>query len=192
MAAPLPQRMTADEYLAAERKAEFKSEFWLGQVYAMAGAVRRHSLVCGNLSRFLQTRLDGRPCEVYGSDMKVGMAKKRGYAYPDMTVVCGEPQFYDDVEDVLTNPTAIFEVLSDSTRAFDFAGKFEEYQRLDSLRHYVLVEPKRRLVIHYERGETGKWIYGPLSGAHDVLRMLDIELPLTEIYHQVELEVEVE
>ena len=192
MAAPLPQQITADEYLAAERKAEFKSEFWLGQVYAMAGAVERHSDICSNLSLFLQTRLAGRPCKLHGSDMKVGATKKRGFAYPDVTVVCGERRFYDDTCDVLTNPTAIFEVLSDSTRAFDFAGKFEEYQRLDSLRHYVLIEPKRRLVIHYERGETGKWIYGPLSGEHDVLRMLDIELPLREIYHQVELEVELE
>ena len=192
MAAPIPQRMTAEEYLAAERQAPFKSEFWLGHVYAMAGAVERHSDVCSNLSRFLQNRLAGRPCKVHGSDMKVGATKKRGFAYPDVTVVCGERQFYDDTRDVLTNPTAIFEVLSDSTREFDMAGKFREYQRLESLQHYVLVEPKRRLVIHYERGETGKWIYGPLSGEHDVLRMLDIELPLSEIYHQVELEVEVE
>ena len=192
MAAPLPQRITADEYLAAERKAEFKSEFWLGQVYAMAGAVERHSDICSNLSLFLQTRLAGRPCKLHGSDMKVGATKKRGFAYPDVTVVCGERRFYDDTCDVLTNPTAIFEVLSDSTRAFDFAGKFEEYQRLDSLRHYVLIEPKRRSVTHYERGGQGQWIYRLLTAEADVLRLLDIELPLAEIYHQVELDPDVE
>ena len=192
MAAPIPQRMTADEYLAAEREAEFKSEFWLGQVYAMAGAVERHSDVCSNLSRFLQTRLAGRPCKVHGSDMKVGATKKRGFAYPDVTVVCGERRFYDDTRDVLTNPTAIFEVLSDSTRAFDFAGKFREYQRLESLQHYVLIEPRQRSVTHYERGAQGQWIYVLLTAESDVLRMLDIELPLAEIYHQVELEPDVE
>ena len=192
MAAPIPQRMTAEEYLAAERQAPFKSEFWLGQVYAMAGAVERHELICSNLSRFLQNRLDGRPCQVFGSNMKVGATKKRGFAYPDVTVTCGELRFYDDTRDVLTNPTAIFEVLSDSTREFDMAGKFREYQRLESLLHYVLIEPRQRSVTHYERGAQGQWIYVLLSREADVLRLLDIELPLAEIYHQVELEPEVE
>ena len=184
--------MTVEDYLAAERLAEFKSEFWLGQVYAMAGAVERHELICSNLSRFLQVRLEGRPCQVFGSNMKVGATKKRGFAYPDATVVCGERQFYDATRDVLTNPAAIFEVLSDSTRAFDYAGKFEEYQRLDSLRHYVLIEPQRRSVTHCERGAQGQWIYVLLTREADVLRLLDIELPLAEIYNQVELEPEVE
>ncbi len=184
--------MTADEYLAAERKAEFKSEFWLGQVYAMAGAVERHEKLCSNLSRFLQNRLDGRPCQVFGSNMKVGATKKRGFAYPDVTVTCGELQFYDDTRDVLTNPTAIFEVLSDSTREFDFAGKFREYQRLESLQHYVLIEPRQRSVTHYARGTEGQWIYLLLTAEADVLRLLDIELPLAEIYHQVELEPDLE
>ena len=192
MAAPIPQRMTADEYLAAERQAQFKSEFWLGQVYAMAGAVERHERVCSNLSRFLQNRLDGRPCQVFGSNMKVGATKKRGFAYPDVTVTCGELRFYDDTRDVLTNPTAIFKVLSDSTCEFDMAGKFREYQRLESLQHYVLIEPRQRSVTHYERGAHGQWIYLLLTAEADVLRMLDIELPLAEIYSQVELEPDVE
>ena len=192
MAAPIPQRITADEYLAAERKAEFKSEFWLGQVYAMAGAVERHERVCSNLSRFLQNRLDGRPCQVFGSNMKVGATKKRGFAYPDVTVTCGELRFYDDTRDVLTNPTAIFEVLSDSTREFDMAGKFREYQRLESLQHYVLIEPRQRSVTHYARGAQGQWIYVLLTAEGDVLRLLDIEVPLAEIYHQVELDPDLE
>ena len=189
-AAPIPQRMTADEYLAAERLAPFRSEFWMGQVYAMSGAVSRHGEVASNLSRFLQNRLDGRPCRVYGSDIKVGTTKKRGFAYPDLTVVCGERRFLDEVKDVLTNPNAIFEVLSDSTRAFDLDGKFKEYQRLESLAHYVLIEPARREVMHYERGAAGAWIYRLLTGEHDAVHLLDIELPLNEIYHRVDLEPE--
>ena len=192
MAAPIPQRKTADDNLAAERKAEIKSEFWLGQVYAMAGTVERHSDICSNLSRFLQNRLAGRPCKVHGSDMKVGAKKKRGFAYPDVTVVCGELRFYDETRDVLTNPTAIFEVLSDSTREFDMAGKFREYQRLESLQHYILIEPRQRSVTHYARGAPGQWIYLLLTAEGDVLRLLDIELPLAEIYHQVELDPDLE
>lgn len=190
MAAPTLKRITAEEYLEAERKAEFRSEFWLGYVYAMAGGTANHSEICSNLSRFLQNRLDGRPCKIYGSDMKVGVTKKRGFSYPDITVASSERQFYDKVCDVLMNPTAIFEVLSDSTRALDLGRKFEEYRKLESLRHYVLVEPNRRLVTHYKLSESGQWILDPLTAENDVVKLLDIELPLTEIYHQVELDPE--
>jgi Uma2 family endonuclease len=184
--------MTAEEYLEAERKAEFNSEFWPGQVYGMAGAVERHGQICSNLVRFLQNRLDGRPCQVFGSNMKVGVTKKRGFAYPDVTVTCGERRYFDSVRDVLTNPGVIFEVVSDSTRAFDLGRKFEEYQRLESLRHYVLVEPNRRSVTHIKRNDAGEWIYDHKSGAADVIKLLDIELPPSEIYLQVELEPEPE
>ena len=190
MAVPTPKRITAEEYLEAERKAPFKSEFWLGQVYAMAGGTERHSLVCSNLSRFIQNRLEGRPCQVHGSDLKVGSAKKRGFAYPDLSVVCGQPVFYDSTEDVLMNPTAVFEVLSDSTRAYDELEKFEEYQRLPSLRHYVLIDPRRTSVTHYKLTDSGEWLYLHYAAENHVLKLLDIDLPLTEIYHQVELDPE--
>ena len=158
----------------------------------MAGVVEQHADVCSNLIQFLKNRLSGRSCKVFGSDMKVGTSKKRGFAYPDVTVTCGERRFYDDTRDVLMNPTAIFEVLSDSARAFDLSGKFVEYQRLESLRHYVLIEPKKRSVYCHERGDSGTWSYRALTQEQDVLHLLDIDLPLTEIYHQVELDPEVE
>ena len=186
----MAKRMTAEEYLAAERAAEFKSEFWLGQVSAMAGGIERHAEICQNLARFLGNRLAGKPCKVYGSDMKVGLAKKRGFSYPDVSVTCGERKFYDAVRDVLTNPTAIFEVLSDSTRAFDLGRKFEEYQRLGSLRHYFLVETERRSVAHYQLSDSGHWIYERWSGAEDVLKLLGVELPLAEVYDQIDFEPE--
>ena len=191
MAAPTPKRITAEEYLEAERKAEFRSEFWLGHVYAMAGGTHRHSDICSNLNRFLQNRLAGRSCKVQGSDMKVGLTKKRGFSYPDISITCGERRFFDNIGDVLTNPMAIFEVLSDSTRAFDLGRKFEEYRKLQSLRHYVLVETNRRSITHYQLDESGLWsIVQDLTAENDVLKLLDIELPLTEIYHQIELDPE--
>lgn len=192
MAAPIAQRITASEYLAAERAATSRSEYWHGEVFAMSGAVRRYVLVAGNLNRFLQIRLDGKPCEVYGPDMKVGATKKRGFAYPDLSIVRGEPLFLDATEDVLTNPTAIFEVLSESTREFDQGKKFEEYQRLPSLQHYVLIEPERCLVQHYARAEAATWIYSLLTSPEDRLHLLDIDLPLLEIYHRIEMEPEPE
>lgn len=182
--------MTAEEYLEAERQAEFRSEFWLGRVYAGEGGNDRHASICSNLNCFLANRLDGRPCRIYGCNMRVGLAEKRGFSYPDLSIVCGERKFYDNTRDVLTNPTAIFEVLSDSTRGFNEIEKFEEYQRLPSLRHYVMIDPRRRSVTHYKPADSREWRYLHLTAENDVLKLLDIELPLTEIYHQVELDPE--
>lgn len=156
----------------------------------MAGGTENHESICSNLSRFVQNRLDGKPCRVFTSNMKVGVVtKKRGFAYPDLAIVCGERQFYDNVRDVLMNPAVIFEVLSSSTRAFDQGGKFEEYGRLESLRHYVLVEQSRRMVIHYERVTGNRWTYEPLVEPGDSLKLavIGIELPLAEIYRDIEL-----
>ena len=188
MSAPIAKKLTPDEYLALERVASSKSEYWHGQVFAMAGSTENHDLICSNLSRFIQNRLAGSPCRVFSSNMKVGATKKSGFAYPDLTVACGERHFYDDVRDVLTNPAVLFEVLSDSTRAFDQGEKFREYQRLDSVRHYVVVEQSRREVAHYERSDGNRWTYELLDAPEASLRLeaLGIDLPLAEIYHEIE------
>ncbi|MBL8229201.1 MAG: Uma2 family endonuclease [Bryobacterales bacterium] len=188
MAVPLPTRITPEQYLELERTATVRHEYWLGEIVAMSGATFAHELICSNLSRFTQNRLGERDCQVVGSNMKVGVTKKRGFAHPDVTIVCGEPHFYDDVQDVLMNPVVVFEVLSDSTRHLDVGPKLGEYQRLESLRHYVTVEQKIRFVNHWERVDN-RWVFETLDEEQHVLRLsaIDIELPLTEIYRRVAL-----
>jgi Uma2 family endonuclease len=188
MAVPLP-RLSPEEYLERERKAQCKSEYWHGQVFAMSGAVARHVQICTNLTYCIESQLRNSPCHVFGSDMKVGITKKKGFSYPDLSVVCGKPEFFDAVEDVLTNPVVIFEVLSDSTRDFDLGTKFLEYKRLPSLKHYVTVEQRTRFVGHNERQSDGSWRNEDLTGENDILRLtaIGVELPLTEIYHRIEL-----
>lgn len=188
MAVPLP-RLSPEEYLERERKAEFKSEYWHGQVFAMSGAVARHVRIGTNLTIAIGNLLRDARCEIFGSDMKVGITKKKGFSYPDLSIVCGEPQFFDAVEDVLTNPVVIFEVLSDSTRDFDLGTKFREYRRLPSLKHYVTIEQQFRHVSHSTRQADGTWLTEDLTDEHHVLRLtaIGIELPLTEIYHRVDV-----
>jgi Uma2 family endonuclease len=183
------QKLTLDDYLVLERAAFERSEYWRGETHHMPGMTERHNLLCGNLSYFLQTRLDGTGSRVFTSNMKVGIGHGRAFAYPDLSVTRGDRFFYDKVRDVLTNPTVIFEVLSDSTRSFDQGEKFLEYQRLDSLRHYVLIEQSERLVIHYERSSEGRWTYEALTGPGVAVNLtaLGIELPLDEIYHEITL-----
>ena len=141
--------LTPEEYLARERRAETKSEYLRGEVFAMAGASRAHNLIASNAAGELRQQLRDRPCEVYPSDMRVKVSPSGLYTYPDVTVVCGEPQFEDAEVDTLLNPKVLVEVLSPSTADYDRGGKFTHYRRLPSLQEYVLISQDRPLVEHY-------------------------------------------
>jgi len=123
-------RLTPEQYLALERKAETKSEFYNGEMFAMSGASRWHNLITGNVLAELHPLLKNRPWTIYPSDMRVKVSPAGLYTYPDVTVVCGEAQFEDQHFDTLLNPTLIVEVLSKTTAAYDQGEKFEQYRKL--------------------------------------------------------------
>jgi len=181
-------RYTPEQYLGLERKAEFKSEYHDGYITAMAGASREHNLITGNLVRELGLQFKNRPCEVYGSDMRVLVSPTGLYTYPDVVAVCEEPRFEDDEVDTLLNPTMIVEVQSASTESYDRGKKFGHYRRLDSLREYVLVAQDEVRVERYTR-RGDDWVLTELNRLEDTLRLASIgcEVSLREIYAKVEL-----
>lgn len=184
----VPQRLiTPDEYLRMERAAETKSEYVDGVVYAMAGARDEHNLIAIGLSSFLRYNLPSH-CRPYQTDMKVRIRKRARYFYPDVTVVCGPSEFEDGHRDVLLNPLIVVEVLSDSTERYDRGLKFNSYQTIESLQQYVLVSTDRYLVEDFRRGE-GQWLYTPAEGLDATLTLpaVNLEIPLREIYYQVNL-----
>lgn len=172
--------LSPEEYLALERKAEYKSEYLDGEIFAMAGGSERHNLIVANIIAGLHSQLFGTPCRVYPSDLKVRAAKPRFFFYPDVSVVCGETKFHDERQDIVLNPVVIFEILSEATAAFDRGKKFQDYQQLDTLSEYVLVSQDDVLVEYYVRQENDSWIYKKLSG-------LDATLMLPSIKCQLEL-----
>ncbi len=123
-------KFTAAQYLALERKADFKSEYYNGYIVAMAGASREHSLIVSNVSRQIGNQLEDRPCEVHITDMRVRVSPTGLYTYPDVLAVCGEAEFEDDELDTLLNPTMIVEVLSPTTESYDRGDKFMQYREL--------------------------------------------------------------
>lgn len=179
--------LTPDQYLEIERQAEYKSEYHSGQMFAMAGASREHNLIIASIVRRLGNLLDGRPCETYPSDMRVLVSATGLYTYPDVSVVCGEPEFADARGDVLLNPLIIVEVLSPSTEPYDRGAKFALYQRLPSLQEYVLVSQDKPQVERYARQLDGRWLYELLEGLEVsvALEALDVILPLGEIFDRV-------
>jgi Uma2 family endonuclease len=188
MALPLP-KLTPEQYLAIEREAEYKSEYFNGEMYAMAGGSRAHSKLSMRLARILMDHLDGSNCEVYGSDMKVRTDPRGLYAYPDVTVACGEPS--NDQSDVLTKPKLIVEVLSNSTESKDRGFKFQEYKKITSLEEYVLVSQSEPLIERFSSAPGGVWSGHAEARGLDatlVLESLGLEIPLAEIYRDIEFD----
>jgi Uma2 family endonuclease len=180
-------RYTPEQYLAIERKADFKSEYDRGFITAMAGASDQHNAISVNMSRELSVRFKNRPCRVYASEMRLCVNKTGLYTYPDVMAVCGERQFLDGKTDTLLNPTLVVEVLSDSTESYDRGRKFDHYRQLESLREYVMIAQDEVKVERYTR-QGDDWILTVFSKLDDILRLasIDCEIPLREIYDKVE------
>jgi Uma2 family endonuclease len=179
--------LTPEEYLEIERKAERKSEYYGGQMFAMAGASRRHSIIVTNIAGSLWQQLKGKPCEVHTNDLRVRVTPTGLYTYPDVVVVCGAPKFADDQKDTLLNPTVIIEVLSDSTRDYDRGWKFEQYRALPSLTEYLTVDQAGPHVERYRRQPDG-WLLTEYRELHQTVELASIacELKLAEIYEKVD------
>ncbi|MGH8479972.1 MAG: Uma2 family endonuclease [Gammaproteobacteria bacterium] len=171
-------------YLALERAAAFKSEFHDGHIYAMTGASREHNLVSVNICRELSLRLKDQPCEAYINDMRVRAAEN--YFYPDVVVVCGQPEFEDEQLDSLLNPSLLIEVLSPSTEAYDRGGKFARYRKIPSVREYLLVsQDQARIERYVRRGDH--WLMTEAVGLDGsmVLETVECTLALREVYDKV-------
>lgn len=179
-------RFTPEQYLAMERKAEHKSEYWNGEIVAMAGGSKQHSLISVNVSGELRARLKDKPYLTYSSDLRVQVNPAR-YLYPDVSVVCGEPEFAGEEGDMLTNPTVLVEVLSPSTEDKDRGIKFIFYRQIPTLTDYVMVSQDEPHVEHYARQEEERWLLTDLRGPDAALRLPSIgcELPLSEVYARV-------
>ena len=179
--------ITPERYLELEERSEVKHEYYRGELFAMAGATREHILIVTNTSRMLGNQLEDRPCEVYQSEMRVRVDATGLYTYPDVVVVCGPPRFTSAKKTTLLNPTVAVEVLSPSTELYDRTTKKDHYQRIASLREYVLVSQDRVRVDHLAL-EDGKWIATSWTDLGDVVRLdsIDCVLPLAKIYAKVE------
>ena len=179
--------VTEADYLTREAAADFKSEFWYGRIYAMAGTAEPHVSINTNLFRFVDPQLDGTECRVYGKDVQVRTSPEGLLTYPDLTVVCGERQFLPRKLAVLLNPTALFEILSDSTAKADRGGKWQAYQEIESLRDYVLIAQNEPRIEHFARQEDGRWLYQSVIGLNASLTLsgVPVTLHLAEIYRNV-------
>lgn len=183
-----PKLFTSAEYLEFERQSEVKHELIDGEIFEMAGAVRKHNRISTNVLRLLDNQLLERECNVYGSDMRVKITSTGKYTYPDIVAVCGEEEFEDETQDTLINPQLIIEILSNSTEGYDRGAKFEYYQTIESFTEYVLITQEPFRVEQYVRKDKNEWTYFEFRQPEDILKLksIDCEISLQNIYHKIQ------
>jgi Uma2 family endonuclease len=178
--------LTPEEYLKLEETSPIKHEYIDGQAYAMAGTTDTHNTIALNLASLIRNHLRGTDCRIYFADIKAKIEKRNRFYYPDLLVTC-------DPKDRETStykrfPKLIIEILSDSTEAFDRGDKFNDYQTLDSLQEYVLVDSKQQRVETYQRDTAGRWLYQSHTPINQniPLQSLDLNLDFIALYEDVE------
>ena len=187
---PAQRRFTVEEYFRIERDSTEKHEYRDGEIVSMAGGTVAHSRIIANCIQTLGNRLRGGPCAPFESNLRVRIARRTLYSYPDVPVICGPPELDpDDTRgETVTNPRLVVEVLSPSTESYDRRTKFDRYRQLESFREYVLVSQDMPRVETFFRHDDGTWVFAVATGPDAVIRLssLGIDLPLAEVYAGVE------
>lgn len=190
---------STEEYLEFERKSSQRHEFLDGEILAMAGESKNHSTINANLTAEIVYKLKGKNCQAFSPNMKVRSGhyfkqKKNAkglFSYPDLVVVCGEPEFLDETGDVLLNPKVIFEVMSPSTEAFDRGEKFSRYRAWnETLTDYVLIWQDIPVVEHFQRQDNNHWLLSIIEGLENTLELtsIDCSIKLSDIYDRINFE----
>lgn len=179
--------LTPEEYLAWEEKQTERHEFLNGRIWNMSGGSWSHNRIISSMVRELWRAIEGRSCHVLSNSQRVEVAEGN-YFYPDLLVVCGNPQL--GRQEAITNPLVVVEVLSPTTSLHYRTTKLRQYQTLESLQEYVLVHQESAVVEQLERSTDGRWMYSVIVGVEASLPLnsLGVELPLSRIYEDIPLQ----
>ena len=190
---PVLRRFTPEEYLQLERASISKNEYVDGLIYAMAGGTMEHARIVKNVDRALERQLEGGTCETGSADFKIAISDSGPYFYPDLSVICGEPELLAGGRDGAKNPVVVVEVLSKSTRKYDRDTKAVLYKEIPSIRHILLISQYSLAVEHQVRGRSGRWNAETFTGRASTVKLSAIgaELTLSAIYNKLLLPLKV-
>jgi Uma2 family endonuclease len=177
-----------EQYLALERAAQQKHEYFNGEIFALAGASERHNLIVVNLVAAIHAQLKGTACKVYSNDMRLKVSATGLYTYPDIVALCEEARFDDEQRDTLINPSLIIEVLSTPTESYDRGEKFAHYRRIESLAEYLLISQDKYRVEHYVRQADNQWLMSEASKLEERIELPSIKcsLLLSDVYEKTQ------
>lgn len=188
MGAPEIKYFTEKEYLDSERLALDKHEFYKGDIFAMSGASISHNIIAMNCYIDLGTKLKGKNCMPFGSDLRIHIPKNTLYTYPDISIICGEIEKTDDKFDTVTNPSVIIEILSESTKNYDKGGKFTLYRDIESLKEYILIDSEAVMVEKFIKNSDNSWQLTEYKKMeeHFTIETVAIQIELTTVYQGVQ------
>jgi Uma2 family endonuclease len=180
--------VTPEEYLELELEAEYKSEYFNGEIFAIARPSARHTWIVTNVSGGFWQQLKGKPCRVASNELRLRVTPTGLYTYPDVMVICGNVEVAAEQNDTVLNPVVIVEVLSKSTQDYDRGQKFEHYRTLPSLIDYLTVAQDRPHVVHYTRQSEHSWLLEEFAdlGQSIPLPSIGCVLPLAEVYDKID------
>ncbi len=177
-----------EEYLNTEQQAEFKSEYYAGEIYPMAGGTINHNRIAGNTYFALKMALKGKLFEIFIGDVKLHIPAAQTFTYPDILVIQGNPEYYQNRRDTVCNAQLIIEVLSDSTKDYDRAGKFEIYRKLPDLQDYILISQDKIHIEHFVKQAPQQWLLTEYNDLTDILNIAQLNetLAVVDVYDKVD------
>jgi Uma2 family endonuclease len=174
--------MTSAEFLSWEREQPERHEFFAGEVFLMAGGSPRHNALVASVTAALFSAHRHGVCRVLSADQRIGLPGGNDYVYADVSVVCGPMRLQPGTSDVFENPTLVAEVLSKRTESYDRGLKWDGYQRIVSLRDYLLVSQQRARVEHFQREADGTWRYRVAEAGQTVILTSGAKLEVDELF----------
>lgn len=182
---------SAQDYLELEESAEYKSEYYQGEIFAMAGSSFNHNQIAGNIYSQLRLRQEKHSCRVTIGDLKLWIEEIDFFTYPDLMIICDQPRFYPRRTDIILNPLVIIEVLSRSTEAYDRGKKFQFYRSIPTFQEYILIDQYSVHIDQFYQESKGKWMLRDYNDSKDILKFskIDFEIPLEKIYALVDFEL---
>jgi Uma2 family endonuclease len=189
-AVPAAKYTSIEDYLLAEEEAQEKHEYYKGEVFAMAGGSIPHNQIVSNAIAELNYFLRGKKCQVFPSDLKIHNEANTLFTYPDLSIVCGEPERWKKRNDTITNPAVIIEVLSQKTMNYDRGEKFRLYRSIPSLKEYILISSLEISVERFSKQETSFWNFRETTSADDrfEIETIGFSCPVKDLYRNVSFE----
>ncbi|MEQ9354775.1 MAG: Uma2 family endonuclease [Coleofasciculus chthonoplastes F3-SA18-01] len=183
---------STEEYLALEEAADYKSEYIDGQIFPMAGGSTNHNQIALNFSTELNFAFKKLDYRVFMSDVRLWIPQRRIYTYPDVMVIAGEPDYYNNRTDTITNPQVIIEVLSKSTKGYDRSGKFRLYRTIPTVEEYLLLDQTKIYVEHFSKTDAKRWSFREYDESDQAIALssVDFQISLADAYNKVKFEQE--
>ncbi|MDZ8135982.1 MAG: Uma2 family endonuclease [Nostoc sp. DedQUE04] len=181
---------TPEEYLELEEAADYKSEYIDGQIIPMAGGTVNHNQIALNLSTELNFAFKKQNYRVFMGDIRLWILQKRTYTYPDVMILAGEPEFFNNRKDIILNPQIIVEVLSKSTKGYDREDKFQAYRTISTFQEYLLIDQTQIHVDQFSKTGKKQWTLREYDEEDEAIALVTVpfEISLQDLYNKVKFE----